>query len=193
MYDYYKILEIPRDAGLEDIKHAYRLKAKLVHPDVNNSPRANEVFVIVNEAHEVLTDENKRYLYDVKLNFIDAAKVDADRKKHYYGSSVKNDSYNNLHATYFNYDWESFNAAYKEKTDEAYYRRSPFIYNLFFASGMLIGFMIVTIALVGTNNHYWPFPFLLLCVPGFILIRGGWKGMIGKKTLVTALLKHFRS
>ena len=50
MYDYYKILDISRDASLEDIKRAYRNKAKLVHPDINNSPKANEVFVVVKEA-----------------------------------------------------------------------------------------------------------------------------------------------
>ena len=55
-YDYYKILEIPRTATLDDIKKAYRLKAKLVHPDVNNSPKANEVFAIVSEAYDVLSN-----------------------------------------------------------------------------------------------------------------------------------------
>jgi len=190
VYDYYKILEISHDASLEDIKHAYRIKAKLVHPDVNNSPKAQEVFVIVNEAYEVLIDEHKRYLYDVKLNYVNAAKADADRKKQYYGSSVKNDSYNNLHN--INFDWESFNIAHKVKTDEDYYKRSPWIYNLFFASGMFIGFMLMIITGVATYNHYWPFPFALLSVPGFILIRGGWQGMLGKRTLISALVKHFR-
>ncbi|MGQ0827211.1 MAG: DnaJ domain-containing protein [Bacteroidota bacterium] len=192
MYDYYKILELSRDASLEDIKHAYRIKAKLVHPDVNNSPKAQEVFVIVKEAYEVLTDEHKRYLYDVKLNYVDAAKADADRKKQYYGSSIKNDSYNNLHNINFNFDWENFNAIHKEKTDEDYYKRSPWIYNLFFASGMFIGFLIVGVSFIGTYKKYWPVPFVLISVPGFILIRGGWKGMLGKKTLISALIKHFR-
>lgn len=192
MYDYYKILEIAHDASVEDIKHAYRNKAKLVHPDVNNSPKAQEVFVIVNEAYEILTDENKRYLYDLKLNYIDAAKADADRKKHYYGSSVKNDSYNNLHNTHVNFDWESFNAAHHEKTDEEYYKRSPFIYNLFFVSGMFLGFMIVIVTLAGTYKKFWPVPYILIAIPGFILIHGGWKGIMGKKTLLSRLAKRFK-
>lgn len=188
MYDYYKILEIQRDANLEDIKKAYRNKAKLVHPDVNNSPKANEVFAVVNEAYEVLTDSQKRYLHDVKLSYADNVKAEAERKKHYYGSSVKNDSYSNFH-----YDWNSFQkAAYKEKTDEDYYKRSPFFYNLFFASGMLIGFIIITVTITGTFKHFWPSPFVLISICGFILVREGWRGIMRKKSILTGFLRLFR-
>jgi curved DNA-binding protein CbpA len=178
LYDYYKILEIPRTANLEEIKRAYRVKAKLVHPDVNNSPKANEVFAVVNEAHEVLTDETKRYLHDVKLNFIDTEKANAERKKHYYGSSTKNDSYTNTTSN-FQEEWNTFQkAAYKEKTEEDYYKQSPLVYNLFFASGMFVGFLIMMVTIVGTFKSFWPFPFILISIPGFILgkknIMGGW-------------------
>lgn len=192
-YDYYKILEIPRNASLEDIKKAYRLKAKLVHPDVNNSPKANEVFAIVSEAYDVLCDEQKRYLHDIKLNYIDAEKINAEKKRQYYGNSSKNDTFSNTSNNNFNYDWNSFSQyAYKEKTDEDYYKQSPLLYNLFFASGMLIGFIIVIISLYGTLNNYWPIPFVLLCIPGFILVREGWKGMMGKKSLLGGVLKKLR-
>jgi curved DNA-binding protein CbpA len=184
LYDYYKILEVPRDASTEDIRKAYRNKAKLVHPDVNDSPKAHEVFTVVSEAYEVLTDDNKRYLHDVKLGYIDDLKADAERKKHYYGSSVKNDTYTNFH-----YDWNSFEkAGYRERTDEDYYKRSPFFYNLFFASGMMIGFIIIMVTLIGTFKRYWPFPFILVSVPGFILVREGWRGMMRKKSMLSGLL-----
>jgi curved DNA-binding protein CbpA len=188
VYDYYKILEISRDASLEDIKKAYRSKAKLVHPDVNNSPKANEVFAVVNEAYAVLTDDQKRYLHDVKLNYVDAAKTEAERKRHYYGSSSKNNSYTN-----FNYDWNGFEkAAYREKTDEDYYKRSPFFYNLFFASGMVIGFIIIIVTVTGTFNHFWPSPFILMSICGFILVREGWRGIMRKKNLFHGIVKLFR-
>src|SRR6218665_1228665 len=188
MYDYYKILEIPRTANLEEIRRAYRNKAKLVHPDVNNSPKANEVLAVVSEAYEVLTDDNKRYLHDVKLNYADTAKADAERKKHYYGSSIKNNSYTNTQ-----YDWNSFEkVAYKEKTDEDYYRQSPFFYNLFFVSGMTIGFIIIGVMFIGTYEHYWPFPFVLISISGFILVREGWKGMIGKKNILGSFIKRIK-
>lgn len=184
MYDYYKILEVPRDATTEEIRKAYRNKAKLVHPDVNDSPKAHEVFTVVSEAYEVLTDEQQRYLHDVKLGYIDDVKAEAERKKHYYGSSVKNDTYTNFH-----YDWNSFEkAAIRERTDEDYYKRSPFFYNLFFASGMTIGFIIIIVTVAGTFKDYWPLPFILISVPGFILVREGWRGMMKKKSMLDGFL-----
>lgn len=188
MYDFYKILEIPRDANLEVIKKAYRSKAKLVHPDVNNSPKAHEVFTIVTEAYKVLSDEQKRYIYDIKMDYIDAAKTNAERKKIYYGSSVKNNTYSNFH-----YDWISFDKiAHRKKTDEDYYKRSPFFYNSFFASGMFLGFLIIAVTFIGTLKHFWPFPFILICLPGLILVREGWRGIMKKKNLLTNLLKIFK-
>jgi hypothetical protein len=190
LYDYYKILDIPRTASLEEIKRAYRNKAKLIHPDINNSPKANEVFAVVNEAYETLSDESKRYLHDVKLNFIDNEKANAERKKQYYGSSIKNDSFSNSN---FQNDWNAFSKmAYQEKTDADYYKQSPVLYNLFFASGMLVGFIILIVTIVGTFKNYWPFPYIVICAPGFILVREGWKGMMGKRTMISGVLKKLK-
>jgi len=192
-YDYYKILDIPRTASLDDIKKAYRLKAKLVHPDVNNSPKANEVFAIVSEAYDVLCDDQKRYMHDIKLNYIDSEKINAERKRQYYGSSVKNDSFSNPANANFDYNWNSFSQyANKEKTDADYYKQAPFLYNLFFASGMFIGFIIIIVSIYGTLKNYWPLPFILISISGFILVREGWKGMMKKSTLFSGVLKRFR-
>jgi DnaJ domain len=191
LYDYYKILDIPRTASLDDIKKAYRNKAKVVHPDINNSPKANEVFAIVNEAYETLTDEGKRYLHDIKLNFIDTEKVNAERKKQYYGSSAKNDTFSN--SNNFQNDWNNINkVAYREKTDADYYKQSPVLYTLFFASGMSIGFVTILVTWVGTFKHYWPFPYIVISIPGFILVREGWNGMMGRKTVIGRVFKRLR-
>ena len=191
MYDFYKILDLPRDASNEDIKRAYRNKAKEVHPDVNNSPKANEVFAVVNEAYETLSDDKKRYLHDMKLNYADTARAKAERKKQYYGSSVKNDSYTNPSS--FHYDWNTFKKGNPiEKDDYYYFRQSPIIYNLLFVSGMFLGFVIVIVTIVGTFNNYWPKPFILISILGFILIYQGWKGIVGKKTLLHNILRKFR-
>lgn len=63
--DYYKILEIDKNASAEDIKKAYRKLARKNHPDLNpNDKNAEAKFKQVNEANEVLSDPGKRKKYD---------------------------------------------------------------------------------------------------------------------------------
>ncbi|QZX49268.1 DnaJ domain-containing protein [Mycoplasma sp. E35C] len=62
--DYYEILEISKSASQQDIKKAFRKLAMKYHPDRNKEPDAEEKFKEVNEAYEVLSDEEKRRLYD---------------------------------------------------------------------------------------------------------------------------------
>ena len=63
--DYYKTLEIGRDASQEEVKAAYKRLARKYHPDLNpGDKQAEERFKEANEAHEVLADPDKRKLYD---------------------------------------------------------------------------------------------------------------------------------
>jgi curved DNA-binding protein len=62
--DYYKILEVPRDASEEVIKKAYRKLARKYHPDVSKEANAKERFQDVSEAYETLKDKEKRAAYD---------------------------------------------------------------------------------------------------------------------------------
>ncbi|MGN6647734.1 MAG: J domain-containing protein [Cytophaga sp.] len=51
---YYKVLEISSDASIDEIKHAYKRKAKQLHPDKNKGVDAHEQFILVTEAYEFL-------------------------------------------------------------------------------------------------------------------------------------------
>ncbi|MCZ4242532.1 J domain-containing protein [Pedobacter punctiformis] len=63
--DYYKILDINKNASADDIKKAYRKQARKNHPDLNpGNEEANKKFQQINEANEVLSDPEKRKKYD---------------------------------------------------------------------------------------------------------------------------------
>jgi hypothetical protein len=52
--DYYRVLEIPVNSSLDEIKKAYRQKARQYHPDINPSPEAKDMFILATEAYEFL-------------------------------------------------------------------------------------------------------------------------------------------
>ena len=66
--NYYDILGVDKKASASDIKAAYRKLAMKYHPDRNQgNAEAAEKFKEVNEAHETLSDEQKRAAYDYEL------------------------------------------------------------------------------------------------------------------------------
>jgi len=62
--DYYKILDLPPYSSVEEIKKAYRKKARLFHPDINQAPDAKDLFISITEAYEFLIAYHEKIKYD---------------------------------------------------------------------------------------------------------------------------------
>jgi len=74
MPTHYEILGVAKDASETDIKKAYRKLSLQYHPDRNPDPEATEKYKAINEAHEILSDEQKREQYNMELQFGAGAK-----------------------------------------------------------------------------------------------------------------------
>jgi hypothetical protein len=68
MKDYYQILKIPRSASEGEIKRSFRLLAVKLHPDKNPNNQTVALFQEINEAYEVLSDKDKKWVYDQKYD-----------------------------------------------------------------------------------------------------------------------------
>lgn len=62
--DYYEILGVSKDAGKDEVKGAFRKKARECHPDVNKAHDAEKKFKELGKAYETLMDDDKRAIYD---------------------------------------------------------------------------------------------------------------------------------
>lgn len=78
---YYEELDIAYNASQEEIKTAYRKKAKLYHPDKNASSSAAKRFLKVQEAYDVLSDPQKRKQYDLMLAYYGVSYTNYQRRQ----------------------------------------------------------------------------------------------------------------
>ena len=101
--DYYNILGLPVNSSVDEIKKAYRKKARLYHPDINPAPDAKDLFISVTEAYEFLIANHEKLNTDeqeYEKAMEDWRKYRQDRS-HKRATAYARTSYNNFRNTKF--------------------------------------------------------------------------------------------
>ena len=106
MIDFYELLGISMDSTKQEIKTAYREMVKKYHPDVNKSEDSNKIIRSLNEAKEVLLDDEKRKEYDKLLNDIKYSKQFSKEKDETY--TAKTEEYKENFSENYVTKWQFF-------------------------------------------------------------------------------------
>lgn len=104
MIDFYELLGISMDSTKQEIKTAYREMVKKYHPDINKSEDANKIIRSLNEAKEVLLDDEKRKEYDKLLNDIKYSKQFSKEKDETY--TAKTEEYKENYSENYVTKWQ---------------------------------------------------------------------------------------
>lgn len=108
--DYYEVLSVPRTATEKEIKQAYRKLARQHHPDLHQGDAkaaAEDKFKLINEAYEVLGDNEKREKYDkLGMNWQTGQEFDPGPAGgfHYYGEGAEGIDFSDFFASMFGED-----------------------------------------------------------------------------------------
>lgn len=106
MIDFYELLGIRMDSTKQEIKTAYREMVKKYHPDINKSEDSNKIIRSLNEAKEVLLDDEKRKEYDKLLNDIKYSKQFSKEKDETY--TAKTEEYKENYSENYVTKWQFF-------------------------------------------------------------------------------------
>lgn len=64
MKNYYKILEVTRNSSIDEIKKKFKELALEYHPDISKHNKTHDIFVVINEAYQILSNDSERYHYN---------------------------------------------------------------------------------------------------------------------------------
>jgi curved DNA-binding protein CbpA len=89
---YYEILEISQTSSAEEIKKAYRKLAFKYHPDTNKEKKTEEIFKVISNAYDVLSNKEKKAKYDIEYK--QKIYQEQNQYKHYKTNYRYNTQYN---------------------------------------------------------------------------------------------------
>jgi DnaJ-class molecular chaperone len=178
---YYDILGLRASASSDEIKRAYRKKAMESHPDVNPSPKAAEVFVEINEAYAILSDQSKRQVYNQKLRdqsaraagnaYVQSTQNARDEAYRQWVQQAKAQAAANANMNYQDFKRSRFVRA----------EASVFLYLQFVVLGMffLLGTLMLLAPFAAMFLMNWKVVFaaLVLVPVAFRIYEEGWRGL----------------
>jgi len=173
--DYYKILGLPKGASKEEIKRAYREKAKRYHPDRNKHPRAAEAFVLINEAYEMLTNP-------VVLKSSEGE--DLEKRRKYYGNSKAGEQgFDERREAARKRAEMNAERSFEQFTKSPIYKTAMVVSSMldFFAvffSVLMIIFPFMAYLATSEEDREGIYGMFSLSIIGFILLIGYWKYVI---------------
>lgn len=120
MKDYYSSLEVSKTASQDEIKKAYRKLARKYHPDLNKENGAEDKFKEINEAYDILGDEESRDKYDEKSNYTFTSKNFKTSRKEASNGTIQFDNVEKSFENFF-----GFNPKTKEKILKKENKKNP--------------------------------------------------------------------
>ena len=173
--DYYRILDLTPGVSVNEIKKAYREKARLYHPDINKSPDAQELFISATEAYDFLISYHDK----ISKPNVDSQIMDDWQKQSREWSRRKA----------YAYAQESYSSFKKSN----YYKTTRMFEGITVIFGFIISVLIIIYAIAGyfyRLSHPIPemeepsvFAFIMFLVTGFLFLL----------VSLAFLLNHFRS
>lgn len=175
--NYYQILGIGAKANPDEIKRAYRLRAKEFHPDLNAAANAAERFIQITEAYEILSDPRKRQTYDQRLatpNRPDAREEQKRQREAAYRQWV--DEAQRRGQQFAQMEYTRF---YKSRFEAAEARTFLYLQFLVFGMVMLIGTFFISLPVMAFFYVDWKCIFFAaVLVPMALKIYSqGWRGL----------------
>ena len=148
MVDYYQILQIPRSASADQIRRAYKRLAVKYHPDKHaGNIIYEELFKQINEAYQILKNEESRRRYDLQWEYHRAVHASAPRSRPVTPPAREEKS---VYDRYGRYDWRKaprYSEATHYRIDRNYYRDVA----ISFAIMIILG--IIMLGATAYNNH----------------------------------------